>query len=59
MHVPDFQHPRPDDDRRPAQGTTTAFGTWLAAISRPGADLSKTLDELRAAPVRRVDFSEA
>lgn len=32
------------------------FGTWLASISRPGADLSKVLAELRSAPLRRVDF---
>jgi hypothetical protein len=33
------------------------FGTWLARISRPGADdLSDILDELRSAPLRRVDF---
>ena len=32
------------------------FGTWLASISRPGADLSKVLDELRSAPLRQVDF---
>jgi plasmid stability protein len=30
------------------------FGSWLVAISRPGADLSETLDLLRSAPVRRV-----
>ena len=33
------------------------FGTWLASISRPGADdLPDILDELRSAPLRRVDF---
>jgi hypothetical protein len=33
------------------------FGTWLARISRPGVDdLSDILDELRSAPLRRVDF---
>ncbi|MBV8185630.1 MAG: plasmid stability protein y4jJ [Alphaproteobacteria bacterium] len=33
------------------------FGTWLASISRPGSDdLTGILDELRSAPLRRVDF---
>lgn len=43
------------EDRRAGQAKV-GFGTWLAAISRPGADLSKTLAELRSAPLRRVDF---
>jgi plasmid stability protein len=30
------------------------FGSWLVSISRPGADLSETLDLLRSASVRRV-----
>ncbi|CAN5920312.1 hypothetical protein BH11PSE3_BH11PSE3_41040 [soil metagenome] len=32
------------------------FGTWLASISRPGADISNVLDKLRSAPPRSVDF---
>ena len=32
------------------------FGTWLASISRPGADLSTILAKIRSAPPRRVDF---
>ncbi len=34
--------------------TDQPFGSWLVSISRPGADLSETLDLLRSAPVRRV-----
>ena len=30
------------------------FGSWLVAISRPGADLTETLELLRSAPVREV-----
>ena len=38
-------------------GPKPGFGTWLARISRPGTDdLSDILDELRSAPLRRVDF---
>ena len=44
-----------DEDRRSGQAKA-GFGTWLASISRPGADLTKALSELRAAPPRRVDF---
>jgi len=32
------------------------FGTWLASISRPGADLSKVLGKLRSASSRKVDL---
>ncbi len=32
------------------------FGTWLVSMSRPGADLSKVLGKLRAAPVRKIDL---
>lgn len=32
------------------------FGTWLASISRPGADLSKILAKVRSSPPRSVDF---
>ena len=32
------------------------FGTWLASISRPGADLSKILAKVRSSPPRGVDF---
>jgi plasmid stability protein len=28
------------------------FGSWLVAISRPGADLDEALGVLRAAPIR-------
>jgi plasmid stability protein len=28
------------------------FGSWLVAISRPGADLDEVIDVLRAAPIR-------
>ena len=41
---------------RPAMQEKVGFGTWLASISRPGADLSKTLAKIRSAPRRRVDF---
>ncbi len=44
---------REDDQPKRAR---VGFGTWLSSISRPGADLSKVLAELRAAPLRRVDF---
>ena len=30
------------------------FGSWLVSISRPGADLSETLELLRSAAVRDV-----
>jgi plasmid stability protein len=30
------------------------FGSWLVKISRPGVDLTETLDLLRSAPLRRV-----
>jgi plasmid stability protein len=30
------------------------FGDWLVAISRPGVDLTESLELLRAAPWRRV-----
>jgi antitoxin FitA-like protein len=43
-----------EDDH--AGRSKVGFGTWLASISRPGVDLSKVLGELRAAPMRRVDF---
>jgi antitoxin FitA len=43
------------EDEQPKRGRV-GFGTWLASISRPGADLSKVLAELRSAPLRRVDF---
>jgi plasmid stability protein len=43
------------EDERVGQ-PKVGFGTWLAAISRPGADLSNVLDELRSAPLRRIDF---
>jgi plasmid stability protein len=33
--------------------TTEPFGSWLVKISRPGADLTETLDLLRSAPLRR------
>jgi len=29
------------------------FGEWLVAISRPGVDLTESLDLLRSAPLRR------
>jgi len=29
------------------------FGDWLVAISRPGVDLTETLELLRSAPLRR------
>ena len=29
------------------------FGAWLVAISRPGVDLSQSLELLRSAPLRR------
>jgi plasmid stability protein len=31
---------------------TTPFGSWLAAITRPGVDLDETLAILRSAPAR-------
>ena len=43
------------EDRPTMQGKV-GFGTWLASISRPGADLSKILAKVRSAPPRRVDF---
>lgn len=41
---------------RPATQPKGGFGTWLASISRPGADLSKSLATVRSAPPRSVDF---
>ena len=41
---------------RPATQEKIGFGTWLASISRPGADLSTILNKIRSAPPRRVDF---
>jgi plasmid stability protein len=41
---------------RPTTQKMAGFGTWLASVSRPGADLSKVLAKVRAAPPRRVDF---
>jgi plasmid stability protein len=41
---------------RPATPKKVGFGTWLSSISRPGADLSKTLAKVRSAPPRRADF---
>ncbi len=32
------------------------FGSWLVSISRPGVDLSDTLNELRSAPVRHANL---
>jgi hypothetical protein len=43
------------EDEQPGK-PKVGFGTWLASISRPGADLSKVLGELRSVPLRRVDF---
>jgi antitoxin FitA len=40
----------------PPSRAKVGFGTWLASISRPGADLSKVLGKIRSAPLRRVDF---
>ena len=40
----------------PAIQEKIGFGTWLASISRPGADMSSTLSKVRSAPPRRVDF---
>ena len=34
--------------------TAEPFGSWLVKISRPGVDLTETLDLLRSAPLRRV-----
>jgi acyl transferase domain-containing protein len=42
-------------DDQPRQ-TKPGFGTWLASISRPGADLSEILQDLRSVPIRPVDF---
>ena len=41
---------------RPATQKKAGFGTWLASISRPGADLSDILVKVRSASPRRVDF---
>lgn len=41
---------------RPAAQEKVGFGSWLSSISRPGADLSKTLAKVRSASPRRVDF---
>jgi plasmid stability protein len=30
------------------------FGSWLVAISRPGVDLTETLELLRSSPLRKV-----
>lgn len=35
------------DDNQP-------FGDWVVSITRPGVDLTETLDLLRSAPLRRV-----
>jgi plasmid stability protein len=43
------------EDEPPTQAKV-GFGTWLASISRPGADLSKKLARIRSAPARRADF---
>ena len=43
------------EDGQPSQAKV-GFGTWLSSISRPGADLSKVLRNIRSAPLRRVDF---
>jgi plasmid stability protein len=43
------------EDRSSAQ-EKVGFGTWLASISRPGADLTKILAKARSASPRRVDF---
>jgi len=32
------------------------FGSWLYAISRPGADLDEALEMLRSAPIRPVSL---
>jgi plasmid stability protein len=40
----------------PAAKEKVGFGTWLASISRPGADLSKIIAKARSASPRRVDF---
>jgi len=44
-----------EDDRHRGQ-RQIGFGTWLAAISRPGADLDEALSMLRSARLRRVEF---
>jgi plasmid stability protein len=44
------------EEDRPTTQKKAGFGTWLASVSRPGADLSKVLATARAAPPRRVDF---
>lgn len=43
-------------DDMPATQEKVGFGTWLASISRPGADLSKMLAKVRSASLRDVDF---
>jgi hypothetical protein len=43
-------------EERPATQGKVGFGTWLASISRPGADLTKILARARSASPRRVDF---
>ena len=44
-----------DEDRHKGQ-KKIGFGTWLAGISRPGADLNDALSMLRSARLRRVEF---
>lgn len=45
------------EDARPT-GTQQGFGSWLVSLSRPGADLSPILTEIRSASPRRVDFEQ-
>lgn len=44
------------DEDRQSGPPKVGFGTWLASISRPGADLSEALSKLRSVRPRRVDF---
>lgn len=39
-----------------APDDTAPFGSWLVAISRPGADLDAALDLLRSAPIRAAEL---
>lgn len=43
-------------DAAPRTAGQPGFGSWLVSISRPGADLTRTLEKIRSAPLRSIDF---
>jgi hypothetical protein len=45
VRIPETPEVEPLDESEP-------FGSWLAAVSRPGVDLTEILDLLLSAPLR-------